>query len=454
MNTFDTLNFTWIDFLLMALIGGIIFTITYLIYPPLIKWLKKKGYVGYDIHKTDRPATAESGGFGLTIGILVGSMLAFIFFSELWAEILIFDITIIIAAIIGWYDDRHQLGSLKKIVLMFLTGIPLFIANLDFINLINIESPTLPILGQLQLNIIYPLMIPFIIMILTNTVNMLEGYNGEGSGTTSIALLIMVIAAIILKSVEGLLFGVISFAAVLAFFLFNKYPAKAFPGDIGTLVIGAAIGAVGVIGSLEVVMIIVMLPQIFNSFYVIASEKGFKESHTIKVPDIWIDKDELIHASDEPGATLTLPRLIVVTGALNEKQLVNHFMALSFISGLFALISTQFLVHFEDINWIIILAIAIVSSISIILMIRHFRRLLMISVIMGTLLIIALLFMIIIDQFIVESLLNWFFGGAIGLVILIIWYGVTILYFNRTLEKQKKKPEYISIAARKKKEDS
>ncbi|UYP47330.1 Phospho-N-acetylmuramoyl-pentapeptide-transferase [Candidatus Lokiarchaeum ossiferum] len=452
MNTFDTLSFTWIDYLLITLIGGIIFTITYLIYPPLIKWLKEKGYVGYDIHKIGRPATAESGGLGLTIGILIGSILAFIFFSKLWAEILTFDITIIIAAIIGWYDDRHQLGSLKKIVLMFITGIPLFIANL--LTKVDIENPTLPILGQLRLNIIYPLMVPFIIMILTNTVNMLEGYNGEGSGTTSIALLVMVIAAIILKSGEGLLFGIISFAAVFAFFLFNKYPAKAFPGDIGTLVIGAAIGAVGVMGSIEVVMVIVMLPQVFNSFYVITSEKGFRESHSVSVQDIWIDKDELIHASDEIGAALTLPRLIVVTGALNEKELVNHFMALSLVSGFLALISTQFLIPLEEINWIVCTTIGILSVIGYIFVIRRYRRILMLSVVMGTLLGIALIFLIIINQFIfdITYLVNWLIGGVIGLIILAIWYGVTLIYFKRTLKKQKMKPGYISIAERKQNE--
>ncbi|WP_371802850.1 hypothetical protein [Candidatus Lokiarchaeum ossiferum] len=453
MNTFDTLNFTWTDFLLLGLIGGIIFTITYLIYPPMIKWLKKQGYIGYDIHKTDRPATAESGGLGLTIGILAGSILAIIFFSELWAEILIFDSTIIIAAIIGWYDDRHQLGSLKKIVLMFITGIPLFVANL-LMKEIEIESPTLPILGQLQINIIYPLMVPFIIMILTNTVNMLEGYNGEGSGTTSIALLVMVISAIILKSGEGLVFGIISFAAVFAFFLFNKYPAKAFPGDIGTLVIGAAIGAVGVLGSMEVVMVIVMLPQVFNSFYVIASEKGFKESHSVSVQDIWIDKDELIHASDEKGAALTLPRLIVVTGALNEKELVNHFMALSLVSGFLALLSTQFLAPITEINWIVFIGISIVSIIGYIILVRRYRRIIMISIVMGVLLGIALLFLLFIDRFIVDltNILDVFLGGIIGLVILAIWYGVTLLYFKRTLKKQKMKPDYVSIAERKQNE--
>ena len=161
---------------------------------------------------------------------------------------------------------------------MVLAGAPVFIFKL--LGYISIASPAMPILGRLRALVwIYPLIIPVIIAITTNTVNMLEGYNGEGSGTTTISMIFIIVAAVIAQSVQGLIFGIVTLAVIFAFFLFNKYPSKAFPGDIGTLVIGAAIGMVAVLGSLEVVMFIALLTQVFNSFYVIASVRGFKESH-------------------------------------------------------------------------------------------------------------------------------------------------------------------------------
>jgi len=33
--------------------------------------MKKKGYIGYDIHKNARPEVAESGGLGILIGISI-----------------------------------------------------------------------------------------------------------------------------------------------------------------------------------------------------------------------------------------------------------------------------------------------------------------------------------------------------------------------------------------------
>ena len=87
---------------------------------------------------------------------------------------------------------------------------------------------------------------------MTNTVNMLEGYNGEGSGTTSISAVFIIICALIARSSEGLLFGIPVFCAIFAFYRYNKFPAKVFPGDIGTLTIGASLALLGIMGGLEV----------------------------------------------------------------------------------------------------------------------------------------------------------------------------------------------------------
>ncbi len=239
----------------------------------------------------------------------------------------VFLITIVAAALIGLYDDQYRLSSFKKIILMVVAGVPIFIFYV--FHLINITDPAMPILGRLRLTLLYPLITPVIIAITTNTVNMLEGYNGEGSGTSAISMIFIIIAACIIQSATGLIFGIPVLAAILAFFMFNKYPSKAFPGDIGTLVIGAGIGMVAILGSLEVVMLIALLMQIFNSFYVIASVKGFRESHDIKKKDIWLDKENNIHASDEDGAPMTLPRLILAKGALSEPRLVKQFFAFS-----------------------------------------------------------------------------------------------------------------------------
>ncbi|MHA1510659.1 MAG: hypothetical protein ACTSRX_02950 [Promethearchaeota archaeon] len=439
MDTFSDLSLTLIDGIIIFSIGLFVFFFTYYLYPPLIKWIKKKGWIGYDIHKKDRTPTPESGGIGIAIALIIGSILIGIFYSELWMEVLVFMITIIFAAGIGFIDDRKQFSSKKKIILLIIAGLPVFIFNLPFIGWITVDSPILPILGQLRLNVIYPFVLPFIVLILTNTVNMLEGYNGEGSGTTSIATFFMIIAAIMTKSGEGVIFGVIILGAGLAFYLFNKFPAKIFPGDIGTLTTGAAISMLGILGSLEIVMVLVMLPHIFNSFYVIASEHGFKESHTITLKDISMDDDDYIHASLDPGAVLTLPRLILATGKLKEKDLVNNIMALSVISGIFAIFATQWILPVEVPNYALSISVFIIGGILYFIIIKKFPRIFGITIIMTILMIIGAILVYFLDLFIVKQPLNWLYSGIIGIIVLVIWYRITILYFNRSIEKIKNK---------------
>ncbi|MHA1746543.1 MAG: hypothetical protein ACTSWW_11115, partial [Promethearchaeota archaeon] len=291
--------------------------------------------------------------------------------------------------------------------------------------------------------------LPFIIMILTNTVNMLEGYNGEGSGTTSIATIFMVIAALMVGSSEGVLFGVPIAAALLAFYYYNKFPAKVFPGDIGTLVIGASIGLLGIFGSLEMVMMLVMLPQIFNSFYYIASMRGFTESHDLTKKDIFIiqDKDssiDYIYASDEHKAPITLPRLIIATGRLSEKSLVDHFMVLSVISGLFAIITTQWILPSSRVNVVLSCIIIAVSVIGIVLLLNKYRQIRGIAYIMTLVLLIGVGLLGFIKIFVIESVINWLIGGGLGMLTLAVWYFITVWYFWYEIKIMKQKKGFIS----------
>lgn len=435
MITIEEIGINWIDFIVLAIIGVAIFVFTYFLYPPLIKWIKQRGWVGYDIHKKARPATAESGGIGLTIGMIVGIVIVAIIYIPLRHEAIAFLATIMASAIIGFVDDRKQLSSIRKIVLMIATGIPLFLLNL--FGYITIASPTLPFLGQLRLTIIYPLIVPFIITIMTNTVNMLEGYNGEGSGTTMIATVFIIFAAVIVGSAQGLIFGVPVLAAIAAFFMFNKYPAKVFPGDIGTLVIGAALALLGILGSLEFIMIIAVLTQVFNSFYVITSVRGFKESHEITKKDILLDNEDNIHASHERGAPLTLPRLILAFGKLSEWELVKNFMALAFISGNLAVISVVFQNLSLTLNGGVGLEISLIIACILlsILTVIKFPRTLGIALLMGF--IVAAMFGLfyIIDIFIVSNPFNLIYSAVLAVIILGVWYWITIKYFWYVVER-------------------
>jgi len=444
------LNWNIVETIYLIIIFIVGFLITTLIIPSIIKIMKKKGYIGIDIHKNSRTEVAESGGIALVIGISCTSVLLVIFFPSFYSEILIFILTVVLSGVIGFIDDRIRLKSRYKVILTLFTGILIFLANL--FGFIRIESPTIPFLGKLRLSVVYPIIVPIIVAVFANTVNMLEGYNGEGSGTSIIALISLFICSIIWDSAEGMLFTVISLAVLIPFYLYNKFPARIFPGDVGTLSIGAMFAGIALFGSLEAAVFCALLIHIFNSFYVLYSVKGFLESSEIldNKSDIIMIEGDFIKASDHKSAALTLPRLLLAKGPLREPKLVKNIYSISIICGFFSILTTLLMVittRNQDFTIFIILTIIFGFVTAIILYL--FPRIRGIVILMVILIVIGYIYLVCIDLFIMP--LNLVNINILGIILptnilislilvipgLLVWYYVTIKYFWFEIKKMK-----------------
>ena len=454
MSHLTQLNWSFLEIFYLIIIFLVGFLVTFKILPFLIKFMKKKDYIGYDIHKNAQPKVAESGGIVLVIGFTVASIFLMIFFPELFNETLIFLLTVISAGAIGFIDDRKKLKSRYKITLSIFCGSAIFFAN--FFGFIAISSPTIPFIDKTRLNFIYPLIIPVIVAVFINSVNMLEGYNGEGSGTCLIIVLFLFICGLIWNSAEAVFFTIPVIAVLIPFFIYNKYPAKVFPGDVGTLSMGAMIACIMFFGSLEVATFCALLAHIFNSFYVINSVRGFFESSDIHKDksDIILLKDDRIQASDKRDAALTLPRLILAKGPLTEPELVKNFYALSTICGFFSIISIIFLQvsigNFEPIVFFVSIIICFVPTS---FLLYKFPRIRGIIVQMIILLVFIIIFLAIVDILIMPLPFEDIGFGIIKIPVnllisfllvvpgLLIWYFLTIKYFWSVIEKMKKKNE-------------
>lgn len=444
----------WGIFEILALIITFVvgFLSTYLIIPHIIKLMRKKGFTGIDIHKNQKPEIPESGGLSILFGLVLTTIVSIIFFPTLFNELIVFLLTIIVSGAIGYIDDRKKLRSRYKIILTIFTGVIIFIAN--FFGYINIQSPIIPILGETRLTRIYPLVVPLIVAILTNTSNMLEGYNGEGSGTSLIALGFLLICALLWNSAEALVFIIAGISVLIPFFLYNKYPAKIFPGDVGTLTMGALFACIALLGSLEVAVFSALLIHFFNSFFVVSSVKGFLESSEIQgqKSDIILLRDDLIIASEEKSAALTLPRLILAKGPLTEPQLIKNFFLISIICGLFSIVSIIF-IHWtlHNIGIIPLITSIIACLVVIIIILYFFPRIRGIVSLMITFLGVIIVLLIFIDSIIMKIFYqeidlgfiriptNIIFSIVFIVPCLGIWYYLTIRYFWSQIKKIKRK---------------
>ncbi len=417
--------------------------LVFILMPLWKRYARAKKWIGNDIHKVTQPEVPESGGIVLTIAIVVGIILLWLFYPQFANQAWIILLIVIIAAIIGFIDDRKRLSPFVKIVSVLVAGLPLLLAH--FFSLISLGSPVVPILGELQLTIIYPLIAPILIAISTNTVNMLEGYNGEGAGTCLIVAIAMLIGGIIQNSAVAVIFIIPFIAATAGFLKFNKYPAQVFPGDIGTLTMGAMIGGVMILGGIEVATFCALLAHVLNSFYVIISIRGLRESHTIKKKDIVVLEDNRIQASLEEGSPVTLPRLLLAYGELTEPQLTHNFWKLSTMAGCFGVIAAVATAWTYDpslvMNEILVLYLVIFAICITIFSLLFWKnvRLRGIGFIMATLLLVGLAGLIFIDTYIVPLGNPWnlFVAVIFAAPLFAVWYKLQKRLFWRTIDRYK-----------------
>jgi UDP-N-acetylglucosamine--dolichyl-phosphate N-acetylglucosaminephosphotransferase len=171
-----------------------------------------------------------------------------------------------------------------------------------------------------------------------NTINSIDVMNGIASGFMMIASFSLAIVLFILQNYTVAVMTLPIAFASLAFYRYHKFPARIFPGDSGALVLGAAYGAIAILGRVEVIAAISLLPAIINSFLFLSSVKRIVEHRQVKGPTMHTE-DHKITATKESDAPITLVRLIVASKPLTEKEIGFTIFKLAIFSGVLAIIT-------------------------------------------------------------------------------------------------------------------
>jgi phospho-N-acetylmuramoyl-pentapeptide-transferase len=121
----------------------------------------------------------------------------------------------------------------------------------------------------------YPLI--FLVVIgATNAVNLTDGLDGLASGTMVAASLAYTIISLKFGHPELALFSTAIAGACLGFLVFNIHPAKVFMGDTGSLALGGAFAALGVLTKTELLLIVVGGVFVMEALSVIIQVTSFK----------------------------------------------------------------------------------------------------------------------------------------------------------------------------------
>lgn len=163
--------------------------------------------------------------------------------------------------LVGFLDDyikvvkKRNLGLTAKQKLLFqiVTTLVLLIYQYNGEGLST--DIIIPILNKsVNLGLLYIPFILFVVVGTVNSVNLTDGLDGLSSGVTIICLAFFAIVSHKLGRVEVELFSIILLGALIGFLYYNKFPAKVFMGDTGSLALGGAISAIAVLLNLPLIL--------------------------------------------------------------------------------------------------------------------------------------------------------------------------------------------------------
>lgn len=307
------------------------FLITYISTLGLEELLKKKGLTVPDVHKRGRPMVPMPGGPAIMLGLIVLLFGSYLFVRDV--RIIGMLILTLSGFLIGFYDDLKRLGGRQKVLLLLIPGLLLVVSGLYN------PRPILPFIGSTRLTIIYPILLIIASTIMANGVNMIDVFNGLVSSAMAIATLPLLVAFWIKGDMTMFLLALGYITVLAAFYLRHRYPSKIFPGDSGSIAIGLAYMGLIVEGSVEVLGIVALLPMILNGFFIISTLGGFIEHEDIKERPTKVLEEGFIVANRSPGAPLTLTRLLVWGGPLQERAIVYNIIILFALSALLSTVT-------------------------------------------------------------------------------------------------------------------
>lgn len=183
-------------------------------------------------HKTPMPVVGGLAMF-LSVWIVVGAVLLIFpeFAAELGQSLLFIFLGALIITLVGLSDDLTPVSAWVKLAAQISAGIVVYLGGLQ-VSLLS--SPS----GSIELGSISLVISVLWVVGLTNAINLIDGLDGLAAGVSLIGGLTMLIIGLLYEVGPVLVFigSLVGFLAV--FLIFNRYPAKIFLGDSGSMQIG------------------------------------------------------------------------------------------------------------------------------------------------------------------------------------------------------------------------
>ena len=285
------------ELLMVALLPFLVaLAVTLVMGPVFIPWLHKLKF-GQEIREEGpkwhqkKSGTPTMGGIMFILGIAVAvAVVSVVFaikgtFSTAFARCIVIFAVALGFGVIGFIDDyikvvkKRNLGltAIQKFIMQVVLA-ALYVVAMYAIGELN-TAIKIPFTG-IEWVMPYWLYIPFVMFVVVgvvNAVNLTDGLDGLASSITAVVALFFILVSYLKFSETGVtVFASALLGGLLAFLCYNKYPAKVFMGDTGSLFLGAAVALMAIDLRMPIFLIIVGFVYLMETVSVIMQTTYFK----------------------------------------------------------------------------------------------------------------------------------------------------------------------------------
>ena len=227
-----------------------------------------------------KSGTPTMGGIFLIAGIVAATLII----ADWNAEIFLALFILLGHFILGFIDDylkvvhKKNQGLLARYKLLGQIIIAVIVTFVASSLLVDFEAEIwLPVLNEkIWAGMLYLPFMFFVMVGASNAVNLTDGLDGLASGCMAIAASCYAVVCLLTGHEDLAIFCAAIVGACIGFLKFNFHPAKVFMGDTGSLALGGAFAAVGILTRTEILLAVIGFVFVCEALSVILQVISFQ----------------------------------------------------------------------------------------------------------------------------------------------------------------------------------
>ena len=284
------------EMLMSSLLTLVVALVVTLVFGPVfIPWLRKLKF-GQEIREEGpkhqkKSGTPTMGGIMFIVAMAIAILVTTVIFAmngnfnTTYARCIVLFVISLGFGVIGFVDDyikvvkKRNLGltAPQKFIMQVVLA-AIYIAVLYFIGELDtaIKIPFTSIEWIMPIWLYIPFVM-FVVVGVVNAVNLTDGLDGLASSiTTIVGIFFMLVSYIVFKEYGVTVFSAALIGGLIGFLWYNKYPAKVFMGDTGSLFLGASVALMAIDLKMPIHLILIGFVYFMETLSVIMQTAYFK----------------------------------------------------------------------------------------------------------------------------------------------------------------------------------